>query len=620
MKNLKNLLYEWDFYLFLKGGKNMRKIGLVKRVTKRRISEARKRAMVLTLAMSMMLGTCACGNKSDKETGGSGYMTESTTAAAYDGNYMYDAVEDEACYDTQASISQNGAYEAETGACAGDVDTCPTGEDVAIDYNTNEYDDLYENPWLSVKTSPLSTFAADVDTASYSNIRSNIEYGYDVPASSVRIEEMINYFHYDYDTPENGEKFAVHTEYMDCPWNEDTKLALVSLNTEKIDFSEAPESNLVFLIDVSGSMFDDNKLPLVQKSLCMLAENLTEKDRVSIVTYAGDDAVVLEGVSGDDYYTIASAIEGLEAYGSTNGAAGIETAYDLAEEYFIKGGNNRVILCTDGDLNVGVSSQGELEKLITEKKKSGVYLSVLGVGYGNYKDNKLETLADKGNGNYSYIDSIFEAKKALVDEMGATMVTVAKDVKLQVEFNPEYVKGYRLIGYENRVMAAEEFDDDTKDGGEMGAGHSVTAIYELALTDSDMEIYEPDLKYDHGDDTTVEGDEAADHDEKNAEKEKVSVDKSYELFTLNVRYKEPDEDKSKLSSYVCTNEDYSEEGSDNMRWAAAVTAFGLYLKDSQYAGDVDKDMILELATSVKDYKEDDYKAEFVSLVKKYDRD
>ncbi len=597
----------------------MRKIGLVKRVTKRRISEARKRAMVLTLAMSMMLGTCACGSKSDKDAGGSGYMTESTTQASYDGNYMYDAVEDEACCDTQASVSQNGAYETETGACAGDVDTCPTGEDVAIDYNTNEYDDLYENPWLSVKTSPLSTFAADVDTASYSNIRSNIVNGNDVPASSVRIEEMINYFHYDYETPEDGEKFAVHTEYMDCPWNEDTKLALVSLNTEKIDFSEAPDSNIVFLIDVSGSMFDSNKLPLVQKSLCLLAENLTEKDRVSIVTYAGSDEVVLEGARGDDYYTISTAIEGLEAYGSTNGAAGIETAYDLAEEYFIKGGNNRVILCTDGDLNVGVSSEGELEKLISKKKNTGVYLSVLGVGYGNYKDNKLETLADKGNGNYAYIDSIFEAKKALVDEMGATMVTVAKDVKLQVEFNPEYVKGYRLIGYENRVMAAEEFDDDTKDGGEMGAGHSVTAIYELALTDSDMEIYEPDLKYDHGDEDASENDDEDSDDSRAKRNGKLSVDKNMEIFTLNVRYKEPDEDDSKLSSYVCTTNDYSKDGSDNLRWAAAVAGFGLYLKDSEYAGDVDKDMILELAKSVEDYEEDDYKAEFVSLVNEYDR-
>ncbi len=560
----------------------MRKIGLAKRVT--------KKGLVFLLAGTMLLGACGCG-KSD--------------------NYMY--FED--CESTETGMACDGAMYEE--GYVENTLTCPVGEEI-VDYNTNEYNDLFENPWLSVKASPLSTFAADVDTASYSNIRMNIVNGYDVPASSVRIEEMINYFHYDYDTPKKGEKFAVHTEYMDCPWNEDTKLALVSLNTEEIDFSEAPESNLVFLIDVSGSMFDSNKLPLVQQSLSMLAENLTEKDRVSIVTYAGSDEVVLEGAKGNDYYTIVSAIEGLEAYGSTNGAAGIETAYDIAEEYFIKGGNNRVILCTDGDLNVGVSSEGELEKLISKKKDTGVYLSVLGVGYGNYKDNKLETLADKGNGNYAYIDSIFEAKKALVDDMGATMVTVAKDVKLQVEFNPEYVKGYRLIGYENRVMAAEEFDDDTKDGGEMGAGHSVTAIYELALTDSDMEIYEPDLKYDDSDEAAGKNDAEASDDSRALKNERLSADKNSEIFTLNVRYKEPDEDDSKLSSYVCTTEDYSKKGSDNLRWAAAVAGFGMHLKDSEYAGDLDIDMVLDLATSVEDYKSDDYKSEFIELVKTYD--
>ncbi len=548
-----------------------------------------QKALVFSLVGSMMLGLSGCGEKSEERA------YESPTTGVYEYQTESGYYESEAC-DSAAS----------TNSTVGGADFCPEEEwmEPDVEYNTNEYDDLVENSWLSVKTSPLSTFAADVDTASYTNIRSNIVNGYEVPASSVRIEEMINYFHYDYEDPKAGEKFAVYTEYADCPWNEDTKLALISLNTEDIDFSEAPDSNIVFLIDTSGSMFDEDKLPLVQKSLCMLAENLTEKDRVSIVTYAGSDTVVLEGAKGDDYYTISSAIEQLEAHGSTNGSAGIETAYDIAEEYFIKGGNNRVILCTDGDLNVGVTSQGELEKLITKKKETGVYLSVLGFGYGNYKDNKLETLADKGNGNYAYIDSTFEAKRALVDEMGATMVTVAKDVKLQVEFNPANVKGYRLIGYENRTMAAEDFSDDTKDGGEMGAGHTVTAIYEIALTDSEFEINEPDLKYSNDE----AGEEVSDEAFANTE-----------LFTVNVRYKEPEEDESKLNSYVCTVDNYNAKGSDNLRWAAAVAGYGMYLKDSEYMGTTDKELILSLAKSVDDWEDDDYKAEFISLVEEYDK-
>lgn len=551
-----------------------------------------KRILATAMAATIMLGTAGCGSDKTSDTSyisgySEGYTDSQNDMAIKEENTIYDM--------------------SETAACESEVEESPQEDE----FNTNEYDDLAENSWLSVQSSPFSTFAADVDTASYSNIRSNIVNGYGVPASSVRIEEMINYFHYDYETPENGEKFAVHTEYADCPWNEDTKLALISLNTEKIDFEDAPESNIVFLIDTSGSMFDANKLPLVQQSMCMLAENLTEKDRVSIVTYAGDDTVVLEGASGDNYYKIASAIEQLEAGGSTNGAAGIETAYALAEKYFIEGGNNRVILATDGDLNVGVTSEGELEKLITEKKKSGVFLSVIGVGYGNYKDNKLETLADKGNGNYAYIDSIYEAKKALVDDLGATMVTVAKDVKLQVEFNPEQVKGYRLIGYENRTMAAEDFADDTKDGGEMGAGHSVTAIYEIALVDSDMEINEPELKY--GQDSAT-AEDAEPQSEADVEKKSEYGD---ELFTVNVRYKEPDGDKSELESYVCKEEDYSKNGSDNLRWAAAVAAFGMYMKNSEYMGTVNQKLIISLAESVADYKEDEYKQEFVDLVNQY---
>jgi Ca-activated chloride channel family protein len=523
---------------------------------------------------------------------------------------VYDDVQEQYAGETNdvefdSAVSADGAYY--TGTC--DVYDGEYYEYDEDDFNTNEYDYYEENSWLSTKTSPLSTFAADVDTASYSNIRSYINSGYDIDSSMVRIEEMINYFSYDYELPSGDDKFAVSMEYADCPWNKDTKLARISLATEAIDFSKAPASNIVFLIDTSGSMFDSNKLPLIQQSLMMLAENFTEKDRISVVTYAGNSNVELEGVTGDKYYEICEAIEGLEAYGSTNGADGIETAYKLAEKYFIKGGNNRVILATDGDLNVGVTSESELTNLIKEKKKSGVFLSVIGVGYGNYKDNKLEALADNGDGTYAYIDSIFEAKKTLVENLGASMTTVAKDVKLQVEFNPELVKGYRLIGYENRVMAAEDFSDDTKDGGEMGAGHTVTALYEIALVDSDFDINEPELKYDHS------------SNDKNADTASYAVSSSgnstsQELFTLNVRYKEPDADTSKLESYVCRTIDYSKNGSDNLRWAAAVAEFGLVLKDSQYMGDADIEGTLTLAKSALN-NDDEYKQEFIELVKTY---
>lgn len=552
-------------------------------IMRKKNMKLRKKTLVYGLVATMMLGLCGCGEKEEKS---SDVKYDVTEAAYQEYEYEEEAMDGYVCQD--ATCADNAIAE------TGDVELY---EDV--DYNTNEYDDLAENSWMSTQTSPFSTFGADVDTASYTNIRYNIMNGYDVDPASVRIEEMINYFHYDYAEPEGDDKFAVYIEYADCPWNEDTKLALISLNTEAVDFSEAPDSNIVFLIDTSGSMYYDNKLPLVQQSLCLLAENLTEKDRISIVTYAGSDTVVLEGVSGDNYYEITKAIEELEAGGSTNGSAGIETAYDIAEKYYIEGGNNRVILATDGDLNVGVTSEGALEKLITKKKETGVYLSVLGFGDGNYKDNKLETLADKGNGNYAYIDTLFEAKRALVDDMGANLITVAKDVKLQVEFNPAQIKGYRLIGYENRVMAAEDFADDTKDGGEMGAGHTVTAIYEIVPVDSAMEIPEVDSKYD-----TTEGNYTGEY--------------SDELFTVNVRYKEPEEDSSKLNSYVCTTDDYMEKGSDNLRWAASVAAFGMYLKDSEYMGSTDVEMILELATSVDGYNDDPYKVEFIDMVKYYE--
>ena len=420
-----------------------------------------------------------------------------------------------------------------------------------------------------------------------------IDDGMDVPPDAVRIEEFINYFDYDYTDPADGEPFAVHTELSDCPWNDETELLMVGINTKGFDdvLDERPAMNLVFLIDVSGSMYDDNKLPLVQKSFSMLTDNLTAADRVSIVTYAGSDEVVLEGADGNDRKKILRAINDLEAGGSTAGAAGINPAYDIAQKYFIDGGNNRVILATDGDLNVGLSSESELTRLIEEKRESGVFLSVLGFGTGNYKDNRLEALADYGNGNYSYIDSEKEAKKVLVDEMSGTLFTVAKDVKFQLEFNPANVKGYRLIGYENRVMAAEDFNDDTKDAGEIGAGHSVTVLYEIVPADSKMELGESELKY-ASDSEDVMGDE---------------------LLTVNIRYKEPEGSESKLLTYPVNKSLYSDKMSADMNFASCVAEFGMLLRNSRYIGDVTyKDVSAQL--SKYDYSDDDYKDEFIYLV------
>ena len=376
--------------------------------------------------------------------------TWAETAAAFDGMYFEAGEADASAVNGDSSMSMK--YQAAYGGG---------------DFNTEEYNYISENGYKTTVKEPLSTFSVDVDTASYSNLRRYINSGQQIPADAVRIEEMLNYFSYDYPEPENGDPFSVTTEYSDCPWNEDNRLLLIGLQAKEIDFSRRPPSNLVFLLDISGSMYSDDKLPLVQKSFTMLAENLTQKDRVSIVTYAGYESVVLDGVSGDQTARIAAALDDLEAGGSTAGAAGIEKAYELARKNYISGGNNRVILATDGDLNVGISSEGELTRLIQEKKKDGVHLSVIGVGTGNLKDNKMEALADNGDGNYNYIDSIFEAKKVLVDEMGGTLVTVAKDVKIQVEFNPRYVSGYRLIGYENRLLNQEDFNDDKVDAGEI---------------------------------------------------------------------------------------------------------------------------------------------------------
>lgn len=462
-----------------------------------------------------------------------------------------------------------------------------------ITYDTREYDSMTENGFVSTADRPLSTFAADRDTASYSNVRSYIDSGSLPPDGAVRIEEMLNYFTYDYRRkPEDGEKFSIYTEYSDCPWNKDTKLMMVGINTDEIDFGDKKPSNLVFLIDTSGSMYDDNKLPLVQQSFAMLAENLDENDRVSIVTYAGEDTVVLSGTSGSEQYTINEALSSMTAEGCTNGGDAIITAYELAEKNFINGGNNRVILATDGDLNVGLTSESDLVDLITEEKKdNNIFLSVLGFGTDNLKDNKLEALADNGDGNYAFIDSAYEAKKVLVDEMGGTLNTVAKDVKFQIEFNPANVKGYRQIGYENRALADADFANDAVDGGEIGAGHMVTVLYEIVPAGSDFDVPAVEQKYGQ-DSNQANTSETASQDVN--DKSDSAEDYTGELATVNVRYKEPDGDKSSLVSRVVKTDSYSSEMSSDMSAASAVAAYGMLLKNSEYAGSADLNMVLTM--------------------------
>lgn len=463
------------------------------------------------------------------------------------------------------------------------------------EFNTEEYNAVRENGFHSVLTSPLSTFAADVDTASYANVRRMLEWGYradEIPAGAVRAEEMLNYFSYDYEGPKGREPFGVNAEIAGCPWNEDHKLLMLGLQTEEIDFSEAPDTNLVFLIDVSGSMDEDNKLPLLVKSFSMLVDELGEKDRVSIVTYASGNEIVLEGVKGSRKEKIIDALEGLTASGSTNGGQAIIDAYDLAEEFYIEGGNNRVILATDGDFNVGVTSEGELERLIRKEKEKGIFLSVLGFGMGNYSDARMETLADNGNGNYAYIDTEKEAKKVLVEELGANMFTVAKDVKLQIEFNPEFVAGYRQIGYENRGMAAEDFDDDTKDGGEIGAGHSVTVLYEIVPADKESASGRK-LKY----------------QESGIRRE---AETSGEWFTLSVRYKEPDGEESALLEYPVGEEALTERPSEDMVFAGAVAEFAMILNDSEYLEDGSLRHLKKIVDGIE--SEDEYRSEFIDMV------
>ncbi|WP_027878867.1 VWA domain-containing protein [Mesoflavibacter zeaxanthinifaciens] len=456
------------------------------------------------------------------------------------------------------------------------------------------YTKIHENKFKTVSASPLSTFSIDVDKAGYSNVRRLINNGQFVPANAVKIEEMVNYFNYNYPQPKDEHPFSIHTEVAKTPWNQDTKLVKIGLQGKIYENENLPAANLTFLIDVSGSMGSPNKLGLLKQAFKLLVNQLREKDKVSIVVYAGAAGVVLKPTSGKHKDKIIEALDNLESGGSTAGGAGIQLAYKLAQENFNKKGNNRVILATDGDFNVGASSDQDMEDLITEKRKSGVFLSVLGFGYGNYKDSKLETLADKGNGNHAYIDTMQEARRIFESEFGGTLFTIAKDVKLQVEFNPNKVQAYRLIGYENRLLADEDFIDDTKDAGELGAGHTVTALYEVIPVGVKSEFIknEIDLKYTD---------------------KKANNNYSDELFTVKFRYKKPDEDTSLEMVHV--QKDETTEASENMNFASAVALFGMQLRQSQFYNNASQDLVIQLAEKGRGEDKNGYRAEFIRLAK-----
>jgi Ca-activated chloride channel family protein len=475
------------------------------------------------------------------------------------------------------------------------VRNCPPPPPPPI-YTTDDFASVVENNYKYALAEPLSTFSIDVDTACYTTLRRLIESRQLPLKSYVRIEELLNYFDYDYPQPKDQHPFSVYTELGKCPWNSKHQLLHIGLQGKTIDLKDAPPSNLVFLIDVSGSMSPPNRLPLVQESMKLLVKQMRPEDRVAIVVYAGAAGLVLPSTSGNNKAAILDALDKLRAGGSTAGGAGIQLAYKTAKENFLPKGNNRVILCTDGDFNTGVSSNAAMEELIVEKRKEGVFLTVLGYGMGNYKDSKMEILADKGNGNYAYIDNLLEANKVLVRQMGGTLYTIAKDVKFQLEFNPAKVKAYRLIGYENRILNKEDFNDDTKDAGELGSGHTVTALYEIIPAGSDESVKDVDpLKY-----QTVQLTDTA--------------TQSQDLLTVKLRYKKPDEDKSILMEKPVKYKLIPDtQLSENFRFSAAVAEYGLLLKDSEYKGTADWKQVIELARSSQGKDKEGYRKEFMTL-------
>ncbi|MDC7248801.1 MAG: von Willebrand factor type A domain-containing protein [Sphaerochaetaceae bacterium] len=466
--------------------------------------------------------------------------------------------------------------------------------------NTEEYDRINENTFKSVLENPVSTFSIDVDTASYTNVRRYLLQNEELPPKdAVRIEEFLQYFSYDYKQPEGDNSVSYQLDMEEAPWNVKHKLLRVAIQAKEIKTEDLPPSNLVFLLDTSGSMRSDNKLPLLQKSMRVLVEQLRPQDTISIVAYAGSAGVILESTPGTDKTTITRAFTDLKAGGATAGSAGIELAYKIAEENYIKGGNNRVILCTDGDFNVGVSSTGALERLIEEKREKNIYLTILGLGMGNYKDSRMESLSNIGNGNYAYIDNLLEGKKVLGKEIWGNLFAVAKDVKVQVEFNPKKVSSYRLIGYENRLLNREDFNDDNKDAGEMGSGQSVTAFYELVLADSE------DNEVESQSDSLVF--------------QKSTIIPSQDILSFKLRYKKPadgDEQSQFLSVIMDEADLYNNQGETDLdfTFASAVVEFGMLLRDSPFKGNSSWEHVISQAKASKATDENGYRSEFIKLV------
>lgn len=494
-------------------------------------------------------------------------------------------------YENYESIRKNDSFQ----ISRPEKETAPV--QIPLTYRRESYSPILEIPFHAVSVAPLSTFSSDVDVASYSNIRRFLTNGILPPPDAVRIEEMINYFKYDYLQPDEGEIFSMTSELGKCPWNKDHNLLRIGIKTEDVDESHLPDNNLVFLIDVSGSMSSEDKLPLLKRSLKMLIKKLDDKDRMAIVVYAGAAGIVLKPTKGSDRDEILEAIERLSSGGSTAGGAGIKLAYKLAEENFRVNANNRVILATDGDFNVGISSDDAMIKLIEKKRESGIFLTVLGFGTGNLQDAKMEKIADHGNGNYAYIDNLMEARKVLIHEMNSTLHTVAKDTKFQIEFNPMQVKAYRLIGYENRILRDKDFNDDTKDAGDMGSGHSVTAVYEIIPVSSAEELPLPSvdpLKYQ----VKTFANAAA---------------QSKEMATLKIRYKKPDEDISTLRilAISCVP---SENPSEDFQFTTAIMETGMLLRNSEYKGESSYEDALALAKAGKGNDEYGYRGEFIRLI------
>ncbi|MEQ9424923.1 MAG: von Willebrand factor type A domain-containing protein [Cyclobacteriaceae bacterium] len=497
---------------------------------------------------------------------------------------------------SEVVVSGSGAVRTRK-ALAGAVYGYAVNESV-LDFNTEEYDVINETGFKDPLKEALSTFSIDVDAASYSNLRRVINNGGTPSKDMVRIEEMVNYFTYDYENPNREHPFSIKTEVSQAPWNENHRLVHIGLQGRKLDYDDLKPSNLVFLIDVSGSMSAANKLPLLKSSMKLLVNELNENDRVAIVAYAGAAGLVLPSTPASEKETIISALDRLNSGGSTAGGAGIKLAYKVALENLKKDGNNRVILATDGDFNIGTSSTSELVRLIEKKREDGIYLTITGFGMGNYKDGRMEQISNAGNGNYFYIDNIKEAKKVFVTEMRANLFTIAKDVKIQVEFNPAKVQAYRLIGYENRMLEAEDFNDDKKDAGELGAGHTVTALYEIIPVGVESEFIKSidDLKYQQN-------------------KKKV-ISNSDELLTVKFRYKEPDENKSKLIVQVLKDESTPlNKTSNDFRWSAAVAEYGQILRDSEFKGEATYNQVLTLAIGAKGEDTEGYRAEFIDMVR-----